>query len=326
VATQLNDMSLGGSGFAAGYTPIRFAPLVSLTGPIQGATPPTAAAPAAPMARPPILPQDQGGGYEGMGPAFTGDAIGEASRMGSPAGRRAELANLANAAGFLASPAMMAAYALTGQSPAQMFNVGDFRAAQGAPQQGLMPEGGLSGIFGGVRNFLFGPPQQSVSLGDMRAPAGAPNFGMNVAVFNDAYELAMSRGADDLAATNAASSAASLVAQGVDPITAVTIASQYAVGAAGPQLSERPGLSTNAYALPSGPQGMPGLSSNAFDLAAPIAAAPAQTFGLGQGGQIASTPLSGGESMGSYGEGSFTGGGWSPGDVAGAYSDSTGFE
>jgi hypothetical protein len=331
VATQLNDMSLGGSGFAAGYTPIRFAPLVSLTGPIQGATPTAAApsAPQAPMIRPPMV--DQGGGYEGMGPAFTGDAIGEASRMGSPAGRRAELANLANAAGFLASPfGAMTAYALTGQSPAQFFNVGDWRTAQGVPQgaepQGIVPPGGVSRLFGGVRDFLFGPPQQSVSLGDMRAPAGAPNFGMNVAVFNDAYELAMSRGADDLAATNAASSAASLVAQGVDPITAVTIASQYAVGAAGPQLSERPGLSTNAYALPSGPQGMPGLSSNAFDLTAPIAAAPAQTFGIGGGGQIASTPLSGGESMGSYGEGSFTGGGWSPGDVAGAYSDSTGFE
>jgi len=319
-------MSLGGSGFAAGYTPIRFAPLVSLTGPIQGATPPTpgAAAPQAPMIRPPILPMESG--YEGMGPAFTGDAIGEASRMGSPAGRRAEMANLANAAGFLASPAMMAAYALTGQSPAQMFGVGDFRAAQGAPQQGLMPEGGLSGIFGGVRNFLFGPPQQSVSLGDMRAPAGAPNFGMNVAVFNDAYELAMSRGADDLAATNAASTAASLVAQGVDPITAVTIASQYALGEAGPQM---PGGAPAAQ--PAAPQFAPqGISpavmaqmvSGAADMfGRPISADAVAVNPISGGGQIGVSPdfvgqslaadnygvmgFSGGNQVGSYGGQSF---------------------
>jgi hypothetical protein len=319
-------MSLGNSGFAAGYTPIRFAPLVSLTGPITAPAPP--AAPEAPMARPPMLPIDQGGGggYEGEGlPYYGGPLAGERSRG-------ALQADLANAAGFFMNPlGMMANYVLTGQTPAMQFGIGNQREAFGlgpsdAMPQGLMPQGGMSGMFGGLRDFLFGPQRESVALGDMRAPAGAPNPEMNVAVFNDAYELAMSRGADDLAATNAASSAASLVAQGVDPITAVTIASQYAVGAAGPQLSERPGLSTNAYALPSAPQGMPGLSSNAFDLTAPAAAAPAQTFGLGQGGQIASTPLSGGESMGSYGEGSFTGGGWSPGDVAGAYSDSTGFE
>jgi hypothetical protein len=275
------------------------------------------------MIRPPILPQDQGGGYEGMGPAFTGDAIGEASRMGSPAGRQAELANLANAAGFFMNPlGMMAAYALTGQSPAQMFGVGDFRAAQGAPQQGLMPEGGLSGIFGGVRNFLFGPPQQSVPLGPM-APAVDSRAG--ISSFENAYNLGLQYGLGEEASNAAGSAAASLVAQGIDPVTAVTLAMQNASMAAA-QMD----MAGSPFGQPAmqgaGPQGMPGLSSNALDLTAPIAAAPAQTFGLGQGGQIASSPISGGESMGSYGEGSFTGGGWSPGDVAGAYSDSTGFE
>jgi hypothetical protein len=105
---------------------------------------------------------------------------------------------------------------------------------------------------------------------------------------------------------------------------AITLAANYGA------YSARPDMAGSPFGQPAmqgaAPQGMPGLSSNAFDLTAPIAAAPAQTFGLGQGGQIASSPISGGESMGSYGEGSFTGGGWSPGDVAGAYSDSTGFE
>jgi hypothetical protein len=274
------------------------------------------------MIRPPILPQDQGGGYEGMGPAFTGDAIGEASRMGSPAGRRAEMANLANAAGFLASPAMMANYVLTGQSPAQMFGVGDFRAAQGAPQQGLMPEGGLSGIFGGVRNFLFGPQQQSGPLGPM-APAIDSRAG--ISSFENAYNLGLQYGLGEEASNAAGSAAASLVAQGVDPITAVTLAMQNASMAA-----TQMDMAGSPFGQPAmqgaAPQGMPGLSRNAFDLTAPIAAAPAQTFGLGQGGQIASSPISGGESMGSYGEGSFTGGGWSPGDVAGAISTDYGFE
>jgi hypothetical protein len=255
------------------------------------------------MIRPPILPMESG--YEGMGPAFTGDAIGEASRMGSPAGRQAEMANLANAAGFLASPAMMANYVLTGQTPAMQFGIGNQREALGlgpsdAMPQGLMPQGGMSGMFGGLRDFLSGLMSQGGQ------PAGAPaqqsfSSEMGFSVANDAYQMALSSGADEQAAMNAANTAASLVAQGLDPITAATISAQYAVGAAGPQMPEMPA-------------------------AAPAAAAPAQTFGLGQGGQIASTPLSGGESMGSYGEGSFTGGGWSPGDVAGAYSDSTGFE
>jgi hypothetical protein len=185
-----------------------------------------------------------------MGPAFTGDAIGEASRMGSPAGRRAELANLANAAGFLASPAMMAAYALTGQSPAQMFNVGDFRAAQGAPQQGLMPEGGLSGIFGGVRNFLFGPPQQSVDLGSM-----APNS------YQDAYSIGLRSGLSEEASRAAGAVAENLVAQGMDRASAVALASMTALGQVGPQMDE---LATQGAVPQTMAQSMMGGTGQAF--------------------------------------------------------------
>jgi hypothetical protein len=228
---------------------------------------------------------DQGGGYEGMGPAFTGEPIG--TRMSTPAGRQAELANLANAAGFLTSPfGAMAAYALTGQSPAQIFGVGNQREALGLQQsdvmpQGLMPQGGMSGIFGGVRNFLFGPPQQSVPLGPM-APAIDSRAG--ISSFQDAYNFGLQYGLGEEASNAAGITAASLVAQGMDPITAVTLATQNAAEMA-------------AYNTPvvgsamqgAAPQGMPGLSSNAFDLTAPIAAAPAQTFGLGQGSQIESS-------------------------------------
>jgi hypothetical protein len=57
-------MSLGGgAGFGAGYTPIRFAPLVSLTGPVMAPATPAAPEAAAPMLRLPMM-ADQGGGYE----------------------------------------------------------------------------------------------------------------------------------------------------------------------------------------------------------------------------------------------------------------------
>jgi hypothetical protein len=59
-----SDMSLGGgAGFGAGYTPIRFAPLVSLTGPVMAPATPAAPEAAAPMLRLPMM-ADQGGGYE----------------------------------------------------------------------------------------------------------------------------------------------------------------------------------------------------------------------------------------------------------------------
>lgn len=327
MATQLNDMSLGGSGFAAGYTPIRFAPLVSLTGPIQGATPPTAAAPAAPMIRPPILPQDQGGGYEGMGPAFTGEPIG--TRMSTPAGRQAELANLANAAGFFMNPlGMMANYVLTGQSPAQMFGVGDFRAAQGAPQQGLMPEGGLSGIFGGVRNFLFGPPQESVFLGNMRAPLSASGEGMGGAIRGDAESAARSLGLDDVGVANVGNEAMGLFAQGLDPASAVAMALYSAYNLSlDPSQAQMGAPAAQGAAAQFAPQGlspaaMAQMVSGAADMyGRPISADAVAVNAIGGGGQIGVSPdfvgqslaadnygvmgFSGGDQVGSYGGQSF---------------------
>lgn len=244
------------------------------------------------MARPPMLPMNQIGGYEGMGPAFTGDAIGEASRMGSPAGRRAELANLANAAGFLTSPfGAMAAYALTGQSPAQMFGVGDFRAAQGAPQRGLMPEGGLSGIFGNLSNWfsqnVFGPEQYPLNARQAPVETAIPSMVFDGGMYSVTPELS------SIGQTNAIFN---------DPAFYNAIAA----GVPMEQIAAAIGIS---------PAAMAQMAADA------IAVNP-----ISGGGQIASSPISGGESMGSYGEGSFTGGGWSPGDVAGAISTDYGFE
>ena len=73
-------------------------------------------------------------------------------------------------------------------------------------------------------------------------------------------------------------------------------------------------------------QGLPGLSRNEFDLTTPVAPQAAQTFGLGQPGQIESSTQMGGIGGADSPFGGFTGGGFGPGDVAGAYSDSTGFE
>jgi hypothetical protein len=170
------DMSLGGgAGFGAGYTPIRFAPLVSLTGPIQGPATPTApeAAPAAPMIRPPVY-QGDAGDYGGM-PAtyYGGPPIGERSRG-------ALQADMANAAGFLMSPfSAMANYVLTGQTPAMQFGIGDQREALGLQQsdvmpQGLMPQGGnpfagfLQGLQDSFARNVFGP--EEVPLFETRAP------------------------------------------------------------------------------------------------------------------------------------------------------------
>ena len=259
MATQFSDMALGGeSGFAAGYTPIRFAPLVSLTGPITAPAPPAAPeAPVAPMIRPPVY-QGDAGDYGGM-PAtyYGGPPVGERSRG-------ALQADLANAAGFFMNPlGMMANYVLTGQTPAMQFGIGNQREALGlgpsdAMPQGLMPQGGMSGMFGGLRDFLSGLMSQGGQ------PAGAPaqqgfSSEMGFSVANDAYQMALSSGADEQAAMNAANSAASLVAQGVDPITAATISAQYAMGAAGPQMPEMPAIAS-------------------------AAATPAQTFAIGDTG------------------------------------------
>jgi len=309
VATQLNDMSLGGSGFAAGYTPIRFAPLVSLTGPIQGATPTAAApsAPQAPMIRPPILPIESG--YEGMGPAFTGDAIGEASRMGSPAGRRAELANLANAAGFLASPAMMAAYALTGQSPAQMFGVGNQREALGLQQsdvmpQGIVPPGGVSRLFGGVRDLLFGPPQESVSLAEAQGGPSQQTLGMAA---QSATNIADMYGLSPEQAAQVGQTAAGLVAQGMNITEAITLAANYGAYSARPDMAGSPfGQPAMQGAAPQGAAAQFAPQGPSQAAMAQMASGAADMYGKPISG-VTTTPIGGNQIESSYDFGGYGG-------------------
>lgn len=243
MATQFNDMALGGSGFAAGYTPIRFAPLVSLTGPIQGpATPtaPEAAAPQAPMIRPPMV--DESGSYE-FANTFTGEPIG--TRMATPAGRQAELANLANAAGFLTAPFVsMANYVLTGQSPAQFFNVGDWRTAQGVPQgtepRGIVPPGGIQELLTGARNLLFGPQREPVSLAEVQGGPSAQTLGMAA---ESATNIANMYGLSPEQAAQVGQTAAGLVAQGMNMTEAITLATNYGAYAARPDVGQSAAIS-----------------------------------------------------------------------------------
>jgi hypothetical protein len=280
------------------------------------------------MIRPPILPQDQGGGYEGMGPAFTGEPIG--TRMSTPAGRQAELANLANAAGFFINPlGMMANYVLTGQSPAMQFGIGDQREALGLQQsdvmpQGLMPQGGMSGMFGGLRDFLFGPPQQSEPLGPM-APAVDSRAG--ISSFENAYNLGLQYGLGEEASNAAGSAAASLVARGVDPITAVTLAMQNASMAA-TQMDMAGSPFGQPAAQPAAPQFAPqGLSpaamaqmvSGAADMyGRPISADAVAVNAIGGGGQIGVSPdfVEQSSAADNYGVMGFSGGGQSPSEFS----------
>ena len=316
MATQFSDPALGGtSGFASQYTPIQFAPLVSLTGPIQGPATPTATAPAAPTAQPLRLPM-MGGmaempdnaymtGEMQTGTPGAGFVNPLAGMTGSQIGAKA-----LDALSFLSSPLSFAAgYMATGKTPSE-----SMAGFLGGGAQG-------QGMFGGLRDFLFGQQQPSVPLGDMRAPAGAPNIEMNAAVMNDARAIGQSMGLSPDLTDALAAAAAGMVAQGTDPIVAISTVMSDAM-----QFGPMAGGGLPAPSAAS--QGLPALSRNAFDLTAPVAPSPAQTFGLGRPGEIVTTPISGGEAQGGFAGmgGGFTGGGWSPGDVAGAYSDVTGYE
>jgi hypothetical protein len=213
VATQLSDMSLGGSGFAAGYTPIRFAPLVSLTGPVMAPATPAAPEAAAPMAPALRLPQmsdmpdnaymtgemQQGTPGAGFVNPFSGMSGSQIARTGMDA-----LSFFTNPLGFASQ------YALTGKTPSQNF-------------QGLF-SGGLQGLLGGG-----GQQRPEVPLGPM-APAVDSRAG--ITSFQNAYNLGLQYGLGEEASNAAGSAAASLVARGVDPITAVTLAMQNASMAA----------------------------------------------------------------------------------------------
>jgi hypothetical protein len=173
-----SDMSLGGgAGFGAGYTPIRFAPLVSLTGPLMAPATPAAPEAAAPMLRPPMM-ADQGGGYET--PQRTDAAfqnlqpIGD--RLETPEGRAAELQNLGRGLSFLASPLLSTGSLLaTGKLPLE-YVLGEMGGAAqpGAPSQGT-PAAPFGGFLQGLQNLrdsfarnVFGP--EEVPLFETRAP------------------------------------------------------------------------------------------------------------------------------------------------------------
>jgi hypothetical protein len=170
-----SDMSLGGgAGFGAGYTPIRFAPLVSLTGPLMAPATPAAPEAAAPMLRPPMM-ADQGGGYET--PQRTDAAfqnlqpIGD--RLETPEGRAAELQNLGRGLSFLASPLLSTGSLLaTGKLPLE-YVLGELGGAAqpGAPGQGTpaAPFGGfLQNLRDSFARNVFG--QEEVPLFETRAP------------------------------------------------------------------------------------------------------------------------------------------------------------
>ena len=283
MATQFSDMALGGeSGFAAGYTPIRFAPLVSLTGPILGPATPTATAPAAPTAQPLRLPM-MGGMAEMPDNAYmTGQAGAYPDGMPPIGARSSEQirGDLMNLGGFFMSPiGSMLNYAMTGQTPAQAMQE-MFSGAQ--RQQG-------QGMFSGLRDFLFGQQQPSVPLGEMRAPAGAPNIEMNAAVMNDARAIAENAGLSPELADYAAGAAVSMVAQGMDPAAAVALATQNASMAAA-QMD----MASNPFGQPT-QQGTPTPNLNALNQAIMQGTSTMEQFGPQQ-----------------------TGGGYAPSDFGGA--------
>jgi hypothetical protein len=138
-----SDMSLGGgAGFGAGYTPIRFAPLVSLTGPVMApATPaaPEAAAPMAPALRLPQMSDMPDNAYmTGEIPQFTGAPIGE--RSGAEI--RGDLGRIGE---FFINPlSTMASYAMTGKMPSEQMQ-GLLGGAGGNPFAGFLQ--GLQGFW-----------------------------------------------------------------------------------------------------------------------------------------------------------------------------------
>ena len=298
------DMSLGGgAGFGAGYTPIRFAPLVSLTGPVMAPATPAAPEAAAPMIRPPMM-VDQSGGYEF--PTRTDAAFQNLQPIGTriqQGGIGPELRDLGRGLSFMTAPLVSTGSLLaTGKLPLD-YVLGDMG---GVAQPGGQAQGTAAAPFGGflqsLRDFLFGPQQQSVSPVGQSAGVN-PQAGYSAA--ESAIGIASNFGLSPESIASAGRTAAGLVAQGMDPTAAAALAANYAAYADRSQMPS--GIQEVA---PTQPMGASMLGGNM------------QAFGgYTQGGwDDPDRPES------SYSPSDFTGGGWSAGDVAGAYSDSTGFE
>jgi hypothetical protein len=154
--------------------------------------------------------------------------------------------------------------------------------------QGLMPQGGMSGMFGGLRDFLFGPPQKSVSLAETQGGPSQQTLGMAA---QSATNIADMYGLSPEQAAQVGQTAAGLVAQGMNITEAITLAANYGA------YSARPDMAGSPFGQPAmqgaAPQGMPGLSRNALDLTTPVAPQAAQTFGIQTGGGFAPSDFGG---------------------------------
>ena len=301
------DMSLGGgAGFAANYTPIQFAPLVSLTGPVMAPTAPAAPEAAAPMIRPPMM-VDQSGSYEI--PTRTDAAFQNLQPIGTRIeqnGIGPELRDLGRGLSFMTSPLISTGSLLaTGKLPLD-YVLGDMG---GVAQPGAPAQGTAAAPFGGflqsLRNFLFGPQQESVSLGGSSAGGlSSQGLGMGSAVFSDAMNAALASGASEEAANLAGRTALGFFAQGMDPASAVALGSVT-------QISRNPfDMTSEQGRAPSAPAGMPELSRNPFDLTAPAAPQAAQTFALGKPSESSYSPGGYSADFTGFGEASGATGGW----------------
>ena len=228
------DMSLGGgAGFGAGYTPIRFAPLVSLTGPVMAPATPAAPEAAAPMIRPPMM-VDQSGGYEF--PTRTDAAFQNLQPIGTriqQGGIGPELRDLGRGLSFMTSPLVSTGSLLaTGKLPLD-YVLGDMGgvAQPRAPAQGTAAAP-FGGFLQGLQNFLFGPQRESVSL------AGGPSGVNPQASYQNAVNASLSGGATQEMADAAGRAALGLISQGMNPTSAVALASMTALGQVGPQMQE----------------------------------------------------------------------------------------
>jgi hypothetical protein len=194
-----SDMSLGGgAGFGAGYTPIRFAPLVSLTGPVMAPATPAAPEAAAPMLRPPMM-VDQSGGYEI--PTRTDAAFENLQPIGTRIeqnGIGPELRDLGRGLSFMTSPLMSTGSLLaTGKLPLD-YVLGEMGGAAqpGAPGQGT-PAAPFGGFLQGLQNLrdsfarnVFG--QEEVPLFETRAPleTAVPSMVFDGGLYSVTPELA----------------------------------------------------------------------------------------------------------------------------------------
>jgi hypothetical protein len=192
-----SDMSLGGgAGFGAGYTPIRFAPLVSLTGPVMAPATPAAPEAAAPMLRLPMM-VDQSGGYEI--PTRTDAAFENLQPIGTriqQGGIGPELRDLGRGLSFMTSPLMSTGSLLaTGKLPLD-YVLGEMGGAAQPGGQGTTAAP-FGGFLQGLQNLrdsfarnVFG--QEEVPLFETRAPleTAVPSMVFDGGLYSVTPELA----------------------------------------------------------------------------------------------------------------------------------------